>query len=41
MLEHEWNALAFGYFPKGYALPLLQEGVSRSGGDLPYTGKVT
>jgi hypothetical protein len=28
-------------FTFGYALPLLREGVSRSGGDLPDTGKVT
>ena len=36
MLEHDWNALSYEN-----ALLLLREEVSRSGGDLPDTGKVT
>ena len=35
-LEHVWNAWTYGN-----ALLLLREEVSRSGGDLPDTGKVT
>ena len=35
-LEHEWNAWSFEHAPR-----LLREEVSRSGGDLPDTGKVT
>jgi len=39
LLEHVWNALPGEVI--GHALPLLREEVSRSGGDLPDTGKVT
>ena len=35
-LEHVWNAWSYEH-----ALLLLREEVSRSGGDLPDTGKVT
>ena len=43
MLEHVWNAWLDGVDAAvmSLALFLLREGVSRSGGDLPNTGKVT